>query len=71
VKLSEICGSISQRELDLLRKSFRHREYTLATGASAVGEKELFSKVSVGSVAKQKVTYARGQFKKTLSKKTV
>src|SRR5512138_2197700 len=37
--------------LDFLRKSFCHREHR---------EKELFSKVSVDSVAKQRVTYARG-----------
>jgi hypothetical protein len=41
--------------IDLLRKSFRHREH---------GENEFFSKISVGSVARQRVTYARGLINK-------
>ena len=44
--------------LDLLRKSFRHRERR---------ENKLFSKVSVDSVARQRITYARDQFKTKLS----
>jgi len=41
--------------IDLLQKSFRHREHR---------ENEFFSKVSVGSVARHEVTYAKCQINK-------
>jgi pimeloyl-ACP methyl ester carboxylesterase len=64
---------------DLVRKSIRHRHLHLphtCPGRKCRGvqvehrEKESFSKVSVGSVAKHRVTYARGQQEKKNGKET-
>jgi hypothetical protein len=53
---------------DLLRKFFRHTPALVRLkphGARGeCRENEFFSKVSVGSVARQRITYARGQKKK-------
>ena len=47
--------------LDLLRKSIRHTPALTGGARGEHRENELFSKVSVCSVAKQRITYARGQ----------